>query len=75
MYLHDSLTSSFGDEITATPMDIQLTKDNIYVLSDQYPYIYTFNYDLSQVQNTISEYISKYLNSPYGLAIDGNDCL
>ena len=60
VYLHDSFTSSFGDEITATPMDIQLTKDNIYVLSDQYHYLYTFNYDLSQVQNTISEYISKY---------------
>ena len=48
-----SYKSQFGMSIHECPTDIQLTKDSIFVLSHQNPFLYTFNYNLSQLHNTV----------------------
>ncbi|KAI6658389.1 RING finger protein nhl-1-like [Oopsacas minuta] len=63
----------FGIGIVKSPVDIQLTKDTIFVLSHQNPFLYSFNYNLNQVQNTVCNSISKHLNHPYSFKIAGAD--
>ena len=55
------------------PTDIQLTKDSIFVLSLQNPFLYTFNYNLTQLHNTVCDSICKHLKYPLSFFIDGND--
>ena len=59
--------SQFGKETLLSPTDIQLTKDNIYVLSYKTPFLTIFNYNFTPVQNIISN----YLKSPQCFVIDG----
>ncbi|KAI6655818.1 RING finger protein nhl-1-like [Oopsacas minuta] len=66
-----SYKSQFGIGIVKYPVDIQLTKDTIFVLSDQNSFLYSFNYNLNQVQNTVCDSISKHLNTPCLFLIDG----
>ncbi|KAI6654214.1 RING finger protein nhl-1-like, partial [Oopsacas minuta] len=66
-----SYKSQFGIGIVKSLVNIQLTKDTIFVLSDQNPFLYSFNYNLNQVQNTVCDSISIYLNRPYSFLIDG----
>ena len=68
-----SYKSQFGMSILKYPTDIQLTKDSIFVLSDKNPFLYTFNYNLTQLHNTVCDSICKHLNYPYSFIIDGND--
>ena len=68
-----SYKSQFGMSILKYPTDIQLTKDSIFVLSHQNPFLYTFNYNLTQLHNTVSDSICKHLKYPYSFFIDGND--
>ena len=68
-----SYKSQFGISILKSPTDIQLTKDSIFVLSDKNPFLYTFNYNLTQLHNTVSDSICKHLNYPLSFIIDGND--
>ena len=68
-----SYKSQFGMSILKSPTDIQLTKDSIFVLSDQNPFLYTFNYNLTQLHNTVCDSICKHLRSPCSFIIDGND--
>ena len=66
-----SFKSQFGKETLQSPTDIQLTRDNIYVLSYKTPFLTIFNYNFTPVQNIISNSISNYLKSPYCFMIDG----
>ena len=66
-----SFKSQFGKETLQYPTDIQLTRDNIYVLSYKKPFLTIFNYNFTPVQNIISNSISNYLKSPYCFMIDG----
>ena len=66
-----SYKSQFGKTIFNYPFDIQLTKDNIYVLSFQNPFLFIFTYNYQYLQNIISPSISKHLNCPYTFKIDG----
>ena len=67
-----SYKSQFGMSILKSPTDIQLTKDTIFVLSDQNPFLYTFNYNLTQLHNTVCDSICKHLKCPFSFVIDGN---
>ena len=60
-----------GDGLLYSPRSIQLTKDIIYVLSYLNPYLYTFDYNLMQVKNTVSIPIGKHLNTPLSFILDG----
>ncbi|KAI6660280.1 Tripartite motif-containing protein 3 isoform X2 [Oopsacas minuta] len=66
-----SYKSQFGIGIVESPVDIQLTKDTIFVLSNYKPFLYSFNYNLNQVQNTVCDSINKHLNRPHSFKIDG----
>ena len=66
-----SFKSQFGKETLQSPTDIQLTRDNIYVLFDAKPFLTIFNYNFTPVQNIISNSISNYLNCPFSFVIDG----
>ena len=66
-----SFKSQFGKGTLQSPTDIQLTRDNIYVLSYTKPFLAIFNYNFTPVQNIISNSISNYLKSPYCFVIDG----
>ena len=63
--------SQFGKETLQSPTDIQLTRDNIYVLSYKKPFLTIFNYNFTPVQNIISNSISNYLKSPHCFVLDG----
>ena len=68
-----SYKSQFGMSILKHPTDIQLTKYSIFVLSHQNPFLYTFNYNLTQLHNTVCDSICKHLKCPFSFIIDGND--
>ena len=61
----------FEQGIFKSPIDIKLTSEFIYVLSYTKPFLYSFKYDLTQIQNPVLTSISKHLKSPYSLCIDG----
>ena len=63
--------SQFGKGILKSPSDIKLTNEYIYVLSYTNPFLYSFDYNLTQVQNTVLNSISKHLKNPYSFCIDG----
>ena len=65
--------SQFGKGILRSPYNVKLTNEYIYVLSHTNPFIYSFNYNLTQVQNAVLNSISKHLKSPYSFCIDGAD--
>ena len=66
-----SYKTEFGNGITFL-RDIKLTKNNIYLLSSNSPFLYIFNLDLTQVNNAVVSYsISKHLNAPNSFVIDG----
>ena len=53
--------SQFGKGILKSPSDMKLTNEYIYVLSYTNPFLYSFNYNLTQVQNAVLNSISKHL--------------
>ena len=63
--------SQFGKGILKSPSDIKLTNEYIYVLSYTNPFLYSFNYDLTQVQNAVLNSISRHLTCSYSFCIDG----
>ena len=63
--------SQFGHKILKNPRDIKLTNEYIYVLCYYNPFLYSFNYDLTQVHNSVSNSISKHLKMSYSFCIDG----
>ena len=63
--------SQFGKGILKSPSDIKLTNAYIYVLNYTNPFLYSFNYNLTQVQNAVLNSISKHLKQPYSFCIDG----
>ena len=63
--------SQFGKGILKSPSDIKLTNEYIYVLSYTNPFLYSFNYNLTQVQNAVLNSISKHLTCSYSFCIDG----
>ena len=63
--------SQFGKEILKYPSDIKLTNEYIYVLSYTNPFLYSFNYNLTQVQNAVLTSISKHFQQSYSFCIDG----
>ena len=63
--------SQFGKGILKYPPDIKLTNEYIYVLSSTNPFLYSFNYNLTQVQNAVLNSISKHLKQPHSFCIDG----
>ena len=63
--------SQFGKGILKSPSDIKLTNEYIYVLSSTNPFLYSFNYNLTQVQNAVLDSISKHLKTPKLFCIDG----
>ena len=65
--------SQFGKGILKSPSDIKLTNEYIYVLSCTNPFFYSFNHNLTQVQNAVLNSISKYLKEPYSFCIDSAD--
>ena len=66
-----SFISHFGNGILDFPRDIKLTRDNIFVLCEQDPFLVTFDYNLTQVHDVISKSISRHFNRPFGMVIDG----
>ena len=68
-----SYRSQFGESILKYPTDIQPTRDSIFVLSHQNPFLYTFNYNLTQLANCVCDSIRKHLSTPRSFFIDGND--
>ena len=68
-----SYRSQFGKSILKYPTDIQLTRDVIFVLSNHNPFLYTFNYNLTQLANSVCDSIRKHLKCPHSFFIDGND--
>ena len=67
-----SFISHFGNEILKSPRDIKLTRDYIFVLCDNNPFLVKFDYNLTQVHNVISKSISGHLKCPLGMVIDGD---
>ena len=65
-----SYKSEFGRGIISL-RDVKLTNNKIYLLSNKNPFLFIFNSDLIQVDRTISDSISKQLNSPNSFVIDG----
>ena len=63
--------SQFGKGILKSPSDIKLTNEYIYVLDWTNPFLYSFNYNLAQVQNTVLNSLSKHLKQPWSFCIDG----
>ena len=63
--------SQFGKGILKSPSDIKLTNEYIYVLSFTNPFLYSFNYNLTQVENAVLNSISKHLKQPFSFCIDG----
>ena len=63
--------SQFGKGILQCPSDIKLTNEYIYVLSYTDPFLYSFNYNLTQVQNAVLSSISKHLTYSFSFCIDG----
>ena len=66
-----SYKSQFGNTIINHPSNIQLTKDNIYVLSHHNPFLFIFNYNYQYMKNIISTSLSKYMKQPLAFKIDG----
>ena len=64
-------TYQFTNGIVGDELDKKLTKDYIYVLSNKNPCLYLFNYNRTQIQTHIPEYVLQQLNLPFALAIDG----
>ena len=64
--------SQFGKGILKFPSDIKLTNEYICVLCHTNPFLYSFNYNLTQVQNAVLNSISKHLKQPYSFCIDGS---
>ena len=62
--------SHFAIGIVNSPIDVQITNNNIVVLSNQRPYLYTFDFDFNVVQNLIPDKIYDLLHSPNGFFID-----
>ena len=60
----------FGNGILESPIAIQLTKENICVLSDSKFFFHLFNYDYIEVHKSTSYSICQQIYLPYGLAID-----
>ena len=63
--------SQFGMGILKSPSDIKLTNEYIYVLSHTNPFLCSFNYNLTQVENAVLNSISKHLKKPFSFCIDG----
>ena len=63
--------SQFGKGLLKSPCDIKLTKEYINVLSCINPFLYYFNYNLTQVQNAVLNSISKHLKQPWSFCIVG----
>ena len=63
--------SQFGSNIINSPSDIQLTKDNIYVLSHQNPFLFIFNYSYQYLQSNISTSLCPFIKRPFAFKIDG----
>ncbi|KAI6655813.1 Cell surface protein [Oopsacas minuta] len=63
---HYPFVNSFKVE---SPVDIELTRDNIFVLSSSEPYLSMFDYDLNKLNDLI---ISPFLACPLGFCIDVN---
>ena len=62
--------SQFGKGILKSPSDIKLTNEYIYVLSSTNPFLYSFNYYHTQIQNAVLNSISKHLKQPWSFCID-----
>ena len=63
--------SQFGQGILKYPIDIKLTSEFMYVLSNTKPFLYSFRHDLTQIQSPVLTSISKYLKYPRSFCIDG----
>ena len=61
----------FAKGIFGNKLDIKLTEDYIYVLSNRNPYIFVFNYNGYQITTQFTEYFLEQSNLLFGLAIDG----
>ena len=63
--------SQFGKGILKYPSDIKLTNEYIYVLNHTNPFLYSFDYNLTQLENAVLNSIWKHLKRPYSFCIDG----
>ena len=68
-----SYRSQFGGSILKYPISIQLTRSSIFVLSYHNPFLCTFNFNLTQLANSVCDSIPMHLECPYFFIIDGND--
>ena len=66
------LKSQFGQGILKAHRDVKLTNEFIYVLSCYEPFLCSFAYDLTQIDNTAISSISKQLSCPNAFCIDGS---
>ena len=63
--------SQFEKGILKSPSDIKLTNEYIYILSHTNPFLYSFNYNLTQVHNAVPNSILKHLKQSYSFCIYG----
>ena len=61
----------FGRGRIKAPYDIELTMDTIFIISNYPPFLFTFNYDLIEVENILQGSIRKYLPLSCGICLDG----
>ncbi|KAI6646010.1 6-bladed beta-propeller [Oopsacas minuta] len=71
IFSSDYLTQSYFGIGIALPLDIQVTKDCICVLSNRNPFLHTFDFNFTRIQNLISDSIYGHLKAPNGFYIDG----
>ena len=62
----------FGSGIVKSPIDLQIIENNIVVLSNKDPFLFTFDFEFNPIQNLIPSTINIHLRSPNGFFIDGN---
>ena len=63
--------SQFGQGILISPVDIKLTSEFIYVLTDTKSFLFSFRHDLTQEQSPVLTSISKHLKKSFLFCIYG----
>ena len=76
IFLHEKIekTESFTywtHFVLNKPININVTEHYIHVITGNHPFLFTFDHNFTQVQQSISLSIAKHLERPYGFCIDG----
>ena len=71
IYSHDyPFTKQFGKDVHGFPSCIRLTKDTIYILSNQIPFLNAYSYELNRKEINLFHSICSHLTTPTDFDID-----